>query len=314
MLKARAIEDVVLWVLSILIAALVLIAGVPKLFGMEVIGLEAAAMRGFDPWLRIVVGIIEVVGAIGLLIPRLTTSAALMLAFVMVPATITQIASGEPGAYVPIILLVLLLLIAWRRNAKYVLDSYHGFADVPHPLLYDGVVAGFIGAMVIAVWFLLLDSVAGRPFHTPTTLGRALIGVFGPIPATDGPMTFVLVYTAFHFAAFMVVGLVASLVVFLARREPSILFAFIILFVTIEVGIYGLVSALHAGSSLGSGAWLRIMGGNLLAAVAMGIYFWRTHRELADEFRHSLDFERPEHDATLPPADSRPKAGTRGDG
>lgn len=311
MLKKRAVEDLVLWTLSIIIAAIVLIAGAPKLFGMEVIGLEAASMRGFAPWLRIVVGLIEVVGAIGLLIPRFTTFAALMLAFVMVPATITQLASGQPGAFVPIILLVLLLLIAWRRNAKYVLDSYHGFADVPHPMLYEGVIAGFIGAMVIAVWFLLLDSMAGRPFHTPATLGRGLVGVFGPIPPTDGPTTFVLVYTAFHFAAFMIVGLAASLVVFLARREPSVLFAFLILFVVIEVGIYALVGALHVGSSLGRGAWFRIMGGNLLAAIAMGIYFWRTHRELADEFRHSLDWERPEEMSMPRSEDSRPTAGTK---
>lgn len=311
--KARAVEDTILWMLSIIVAAIVLIAGAPKLLGIDVVGLEAAGMRSFAPWLRIVVGIIEVAGAIGLLIPRFTTLAALMLAFVMVPATITQLASGEPGAFIPIVLFVVLLLIAWRRNTKYVIEEYHHFADAPHPLLYDGIIAGFIGAMVIAVWFLLLDSLAGRPFATPATLGRALIGVFGPVPPTDGPATFVIVYTAFHFAAFMFVGLAASLVVFLARREPSVLLAFVILFVATEVGIYALVGALDAGSALGRGAWTRILGGNLLAATAMGIYFWRTHRELADEFRHSLDFERPE-DAP-PPADtrdSRPTAGTRG--
>lgn len=303
MAKARAVEDMVLWTLTIIVAAVMLVAGVPKLLGIDVIGLEAAGMRSFATWLRVVVGLIEVAGAIGLLIPRLTTLAALTLAFVMVPATITQVASGEPGAYIPIALFVVLLFIAWRRNTKYVIDEYHHFADAPHPLLYDGVIAGFIGAMVIAVWFLLLDSLSGRPFYTPATLGRALIGVFGPIPPTDGPATFVIVYTAFHFAAFMVVGLAASLVVFLARREPSVLLAFIILFVATEVGIYALVGALDAGSTLGRGAWARILGGNLLAAAAMGIYFWRTHRELADEFRHSLDFERPEE--TVPAADSR---------
>ena len=31
--------------------------------------------------------------------------------------------------------------------------------------------------------------------------------------------------------------------------------------------------------------------GNLLAAGAMGFYFWRTHKELAEEFRHSLDWD-----------------------
>src|SRR5215813_6785332 len=38
----------------------------------------------------------------------------------------------------------------------------------------EGLVAGLIGAAVIAVWFLVLDTVGGRPFHTPTILGRAI--------------------------------------------------------------------------------------------------------------------------------------------
>lgn len=294
MLKARAVENLVIWALSIVLAAIFFLAGAPKLLGIAPVGLEAAAMRGFPTWIRVVVGIAELGGAVGLLFPSLATISALLLAFLMIPAAITQLASGQSGVWVPLLLMGALLLVAWRRNAKELNDTYRGFASTPHPLLHDGVIAGLIGATVIAVWFLVLDTVAGRPLFTPAVLGRALIGVFGPIPPTDGPLTFVLVYTAFHFAAFMVVGLIASLVVFLARREPSILLAFVLLFVVTEVGIYGLVSALDVGSSLGRSAWFAIMAGNLLAAIAMGIYFWRTHKELADEFRHTLDWERPE--------------------
>jgi hypothetical protein len=36
------------------------------------------------------------------------------------------------------------------------------------------------------------------------------------------------------------------------------------------------------------------MAGNLIAALAMGTYFWRRHRELGDEFRHSLDWQAPD--------------------
>ena len=46
------------------------------------------------------------------------------------------------------------------------------------------------------------------------------------------------------------------------------------------------------------------MLGNLIATGAMGYYFWRTHRELRDEFRHSLDWDTelvpPEHRDAVP--------------
>lgn len=38
----------------------------------------------------------------------------------------------------------------------------------------EGIVAGLTGAATLAVWFLLLDSLDGRPFYTPSALGTAL--------------------------------------------------------------------------------------------------------------------------------------------
>ena len=291
--KARAVEAFVVWMLSIMLAGIFLLAGVPKLIGIETIGLQAAAMHGFPTWIRVLAGLVEVVGAICLLLPRVAWFAALLLAFVMIPATLTQYTSGEPGVYLPIIVFLALVFLAWRRSAKEVNDSYQQFVKTPHPLLYEGVIAGLIGASLIAVWFLFVDSIARRPFYTPEVLGRALVGVLGPSTQEDSAITFVLAYTVFHFSAFMVVGLIASLIVFIARKEPSILFFFLILLVMTEVGIYGLVGLLDIGTELGKHAWIQIMIGNLLATAGMGYYFWRMHGELADEFRHSLDWERP---------------------
>jgi uncharacterized membrane protein YphA (DoxX/SURF4 family) len=292
MAKKRAVNDFVVWSLSVVLAAVFLLTGVPKLFGLGTVGLQASAMRGFPDWIRLIVGIVETVGAIGLLIPATATFAALTLAVLMVPATLTQFASGEGGIWVPPLLLAALLFVAWRRNVKYVSDSYRQFADVPHPLLHDGVIAGLIGAAVIAVWFFIVDAISGRPFFTPATLGHGLLDVLGKQPAQDDSMLIhVLAYTVFHFAAFMLVGLAASLIVFLAQHEPSILFGFIVLFVAFEVGFYGLVGLLHQATALREFAWYQVLMGNLLAAAAMGFYFWRTHKELAEEFRHSLDWD-----------------------
>jgi len=304
MTRARAVDAFVVWSLSILLTALFLLTGVPKVFGFHGIGFQASAMEGFPQVMRTVVGLVESVGAIGLLIPSAATFAAIMLGVVMIPAALTQYASGQGHVYVPVIVLALLLFVAWRRSAKAVSDSYHHFADHPHPLLHDGIIAGLIGASAIAIWFLIIDTVAGQPFRTPAALGNGLIDVFGPADATDSKLTFVLAYTVFHFAAFMFVGLLAALIVHLAKREPSILLGFVVLFVATEIGFYGFTGLLHEASSLRQLAWYQVMLGNLIAASSMGYYFWRTHRELRDEFRHSLDWDTelvpPEHRDSIP--------------
>jgi uncharacterized membrane protein YphA (DoxX/SURF4 family) len=292
MAKKRAVNEFVVWSLSVVLAGIFLLTGVPKFFTWEPIVLQAAAMREFPGWIRVIVGVVETTGAIALLIPGTATFAALALAALMVPATLTQYASGEGRLWVPLVLLGALVFVAWRRNVKYVSDSYREFAAVPHPLLRDGVIAGLIGAAVIAVWFFIVDAASGRPFFTPATLGHGLLDVLGKQPAQDDSMVIhVLAYTVFHFSAFMLVGLVTSLIVFLAQREPSILFCFLVLFVAFEVGFYGLVGLLHQATALREFAWYQVLIGNLLAAGAMGFYFWRTHKELAEEFRHSLDWD-----------------------
>lgn len=301
MQKARAVDSVVIWAVSIVLAGMFLLAGIQKLVGIEGLGLQAAAMRDFPGGLRVLVGLVEIAGAIGLLIPAVATFAALGLAILMIAATLTQYASGEPGLGVPILAMALLLFVAWRRNPDVLRDGYRGFARTPHPLLRDGIIAGVLGATAIAVWFLLVDTLAGRPFYTPATLGRGLLHVIGPTPPLAGMATYVVAYTVFHYAAFVFVGLVAALIVYLAQREPSILFGFLILFIMTELGIYGLVGLLDVATPFGRHAWYQIMAGNLLAAIVMGIYFWRTHRELADEFRHSLDGEPREERRPEPP-------------
>src|SRR5207245_2674365 len=43
-------------------------------------------------------------------------------------------------------------------------------------LIAHGVVGGFLAGLVVALWFLLVDSLAGRPFHTPAVLASVLSG------------------------------------------------------------------------------------------------------------------------------------------
>lgn len=146
-------------------------------------------------------------------------------------------------------------------------------------VLREGIVAGLIGATVVAVWFLFFDVARGRPFLTPGLLGAAVFqGVTSPIglQITPGP---VLGYTILHGLAFIAFGVVAASVMAVSEREPTLFVAFVILFACFEVFVFGVIGALSQ-SMLGALVWWAILVGNLLASIAMLWYLFRAHRAL----------------------------------
>ncbi|HZS61690.1 MAG TPA: DoxX family protein [Gemmatimonadaceae bacterium] len=285
----RSLNAVVVWVVDVLVAILFLAVGVPKVLGLETNFFQFAAMHGFPDWIRIVVGVCEIVGAIGLLIPRVSAYAALLLAMLMVPASITQAMSGEPGIYIPIVLFVVLLILAERRNSTVVRNTIRSIAQRPHPLLRNGAIAGIIGATCVAGWFFIVDIVNHTPFVTPLVMGHAMVTLLRPTPGwASSPLAIILVYTVFHYLAFIAVGIVAAIICSWARSEPSILLGFVVLFATVEVGFYGYVAVLAQASDLHELAWYQVMIGNLIAAAGMGFYLWRAYPRLSEEFSHAM--------------------------
>lgn len=291
--QSRNADSVVIWILTVLLAAIFAITGTAKIMGSDVIALQAAAMRGFPEWIRVIVGIAEVVCAIALFVAPVAGFAAAMLAILMVPATITQWISGQPGVLVPVVVGLLLLLLAWRRAPGVVRAGYDVAFRTERPLVREGVIVGIIGATIIAVWFFVIDMIGGRPLFTPATLGRGMLRLFGPVPAETGTAVVVVIYTIVHYAAFILIGMIASLIVNVANREPSILLGFVVLFAAMEVAFYAFAGLLQEATALGSLAWYNVMIGNLLAAIGMGVYFWRTHPALRDQFTHALDHGHP---------------------
>ena len=149
-------------------------------------------------------------------------------------------------------------------------------------LAEEGIVAGVIGAATIAVWFLILDTIKGRPFYTPTVLGSVLFRPGGGFPSPGNlpvPFELVLVYTWIHGLVFCVIGGIAAWLLAVAERKPDLGFGIVLLFVVFEFGF--LVAAmLFAERLLHVLAWQEILIGNLLAAATMGFYFWRRHPNL----------------------------------
>src|SRR5262249_2735801 len=98
-------------------------------------------------------------------------------------------------------------------------------ASLPTTQFYqEGMIAGALGALTIALWFLVVASLAGRPLWTPTVLGTAL---FRGGAGLDSPETLavslemVLMFTWVHVLVFVGLGGIAARLLAYAERHPS---------------------------------------------------------------------------------------------
>jgi putative oxidoreductase len=108
-------KRIVIWILTILLAALFLYAGGFKLLHADQIR-AAFVQFGLPGWLAIFIGVCEVLGAIGLFIPRLAALAAAGLSIIMIGATIfTAINHQIPIAISNVVILALLLAVVRLR-------------------------------------------------------------------------------------------------------------------------------------------------------------------------------------------------------
>ncbi|MCY7342627.1 MAG: DoxX family protein [Pseudonocardia sp.] len=118
-LPRRRALTVTLWTLQVLIAVFFLVAAAgPKLLG-DPIAVQLFSELG-GQWFRYVIGVIELTGAIGLLVPRLAGPAALGLVGLMIGAVITQVFwFGSPVSTIaPAVLGVMVAFVAWQRRSE----------------------------------------------------------------------------------------------------------------------------------------------------------------------------------------------------
>jgi len=145
-------------------------------------------------------------------------------------------------------------------------------------LYQEGMIAGALGALTIALWFLLVDTVAGRPLWTPTVLGTALFrggaGLGTPETLTVS-LEMVLMFTWVHVLVFVVLGGIAARLLAYAERHPSSGFGVLLLFVVFQFGFIVAATIFVAPVLRVLSSW-SVLVANLLAAAAMAAYFrWR---------------------------------------
>src|SRR5881628_1505834 len=147
-------------------------------------------------------------------------------------------------------------------------------------VLREGFVAGLIGAGAVALWFLIVDAIAGRPFFTPAMLGSAVFwGVHDP-GLVVVEYSRIIGYTMIHVSAFLIVGTIAAALAAEVEIAPHTFYLVVVFFAIFEFGFYVTVAVL-AQPLLGSLAWWNVAIGNAIAAFGMGYYLWRVHPRIA---------------------------------
>lgn len=159
-----------------------------------------------------------------------------------------------------------------------------------HSTLREGVIAGCLAGLCVAVWFLIVDTVAGHPFHTPALLGAIASRAADPIAAAEGPNRTALValYTPIHFIACALFGVIVVFLLHRSQRRPSLLTLALLLFVAFEGGFTGLVAMLSQ-TALGGLAWYQVAIGNLIAVLVMGWYLVRRHPGVGEVWSQRMD-------------------------
>ena len=150
-----------------------------------------------------------------------------------------------------------------------------------HRVLSQGLTVGFYGAVAVALWFLVLDIAAGRPFFTPSALGSALFGGAVSPAEVSVNVGVVATYTMVHLVAFFAVGIVLVWVSEKVEVTPGLWLVVFMAFVVVELGFLG-VAGVMGGWVMGALVWWAVVAGNLLSIAVMGRWIWKTHPGLRE--------------------------------
>jgi putative oxidoreductase len=113
MTKARLLKEVVIWIITLMLALVCLRSGLMKMPGVPGVEFWIRDFQrwGYPDWFRLLVGVAELLSFALLLIPRFAGYGAIVFAVVMLGAIFTHSSHGETGR-LPFIFFLLLLSVA----------------------------------------------------------------------------------------------------------------------------------------------------------------------------------------------------------
>ena len=113
-----------IWALTMILALIYVMAGVPKVGAFDFIAARFEEVWGYPDWFRTLIGGLEFIGGVFLIIPSTAFYAASMLGGIMLGAMYTHLALGNPSfAPIPAICLILLMIVAYTRRPDYLRDG-----------------------------------------------------------------------------------------------------------------------------------------------------------------------------------------------
>ena len=163
-----------------------------------------------------------------------------------------------------------------------------------HSTVREGFVAGVLGAVIVGLWYLVVDAAAGHPFQTFNALG----GVFFRGDANPGAREImpgqVAGYALLHLVVFVVLGIGLTLVVHLASRHLALRMGVWIGVVVAFLFLAGYAYTLATSTGGRVRPWSVVVGA-LLGVLTMGGYLWRRHPRLGSEAPLGAEVRTPRH-------------------
>jgi hypothetical protein len=150
---------------------------------------------------------------------------------------------------------------------------------------WQGLATGFIGYAAVAMFFAIVNLVAGRsPFFTAAFFGSALFyGVRDPALVTVSPGP-VLAYNGVHLLMFLALGMIASWLAYLSERGPQFWYIGTLLFLFVVFHLYGFVLLITGGVQTVIPTWT-VFAATVLAGTAMFGYLLWVHPRFRAELR-----------------------------
>lgn len=137
-----------------------------------------------------------------------------------------------------------------------------------------GVIGGMLAGLVVALWFLVVDVVAGRAFHTPAMLA----GVFLNREFSQPTLQLVAVYTVLHFGVFAVLGVAMALMSAAVNSPNRILLGLVFGLLLQEVVFYSALIWSRA-PHFNVVPWPHVIGANIAAGLVLMGYLHRAERD-----------------------------------
>jgi putative oxidoreductase len=103
------------WLLQVPLALIFLVASYRKLTG-DAVPVETFTQLGLGEWFRYFTGVLELLGGVGLLMPRVASLAAIGLAGIMIGAVLTHLFVIGGSAMLGVVFLIALLAIPPIRS------------------------------------------------------------------------------------------------------------------------------------------------------------------------------------------------------